>query len=201
MSIVKFQSLDDKTAKKVVLNLFVNPTKKAIEAQIQQIADQVKAGEISAMKVAVACKIYDRLVNGDTGKKNGLMHRIASELMGEVEKFKATEEVDYYGAKFAVRESGTKYDYSNDPIWQGINFELEAVKERLKKHEEKLKALMPRTDGKHLPTGAADFGGVEPDVTVDVVEEWMNPKTGEMYTPKPPMRTSSQTTFVTLKAV
>lgn len=94
MSIVKFQSLDDKTAKKVVLNLFVNPTKKAIEAQIQQIADQVKAGEISAMKVAVACKIYDRLVNGDTGKKNGLMHRIAPELMGEVEKFKATEEVD-----------------------------------------------------------------------------------------------------------
>lgn len=47
------------------------------------------------------------------------------------------------GVKFENAETGTRYDYSTNEIWQEANRELEAAKEKKKLVEERLKKIEP----------------------------------------------------------
>ncbi len=96
-----------------------------------------------------------------------------------VEEVQRTGTATIKGVKLEVVEAGVKYDYSHDAIWQGLQDQIEQLKEAQKQHENLLKTVPDALSGKALI-------------------EATNPDTGEVYTLRRPAKSSTTTIKATL---
>lgn len=88
------------------------------------------------------CKLNEEIFGDDkkTGDKD-----FKQAVMDEISKY-GKDHTTARGVKFELAETGTKYDYSNNPEWVSIEKELKAMQDRKKALEDKLKKI---------PAGAA----------------------------------------------
>lgn len=100
--------------------------------------------------------------------------------IGEIKKAATDEALNYNeksvkiaGAKVEIREAGVRYDYSNDPIWTGINSNAKQIEATRKEREDFLKALK---------TGITQ----------------LDEETGEAFQVFPPVKSSSTSLVITL---
>jgi hypothetical protein len=83
------------------------------------------------------------------------------------------------GVKLEVIEAGTKYDYSGDQYWQALSERINSLSELRKEHEALLKLAPDALSGK-------------PPL------EFTNPETGEIYTLRKAVKSSTTTIKATL---
>lgn len=83
------------------------------------------------------CKLNDEIFGTDQkeGDKN-----FRAAVMDEIKKYGKYYTTDK-GVKFELAETGTKYDYSNNPEWEALDKELKAVQAKKKELEERLKKI------------------------------------------------------------
>jgi hypothetical protein len=83
------------------------------------------------------CKLKETIfgVDGKEGDKDFL-----SAVMDEIKKY-GKDHTTGRGVKFELAETGTKYDYSENPEWVAIEERLKAVQAEKKALEEKLKKI------------------------------------------------------------
>lgn len=97
-------------------------------------------------------------------------------VINECDKYGKGETPSFGGAVVQVKNTGTKYDYTDcgDPVHERLREEMESLKARMKAREKELMSLSgPRT----------------------VVDD----ETGEVYTVKPPVKTASLSYSITFK--
>lgn len=102
--------------------------------------------------------------DGDKGFKN--------HVIDEIRKY-GKEYITSRGVKFELAETGTKYDFSGDPVWSSIVEKIKPLDEDKKKREAFLKSL-----------------------TKTLIET--DPETGETFEVQPPIKTSTSSFKVTL---
>lgn len=83
------------------------------------------------------CKLNDTIfgTQDSEGDKD-----FRSAVMDEIKKY-GKDHITTRGVKFELAETGTKYDYSNNPEWVALEAELKEVQARKKEIEEKLKKI------------------------------------------------------------
>ena len=110
------------------------PTKSDIASNAQAIAEMVGEGEIPALKAMAKLKAIEELAKM-------AQQQIAELALAEAQNYGQKSFTDFGGVKFEVKETGVKYDYSQDGEWQSYNDQLNEVKALMKGRETALKAL------------------------------------------------------------
>lgn len=89
---------------------------------------------LEAMTVVAALENFVKAVRGNVLVKDAVRE--------ELEKY-GTKSVDFKGAKFTMKEVGTRYDFSScgDPKWSDLKFRIDELTADLKEREKLLKAL------------------------------------------------------------
>lgn len=105
------------------------PSKSNIQAVANALTANVEAGSISAAEFAVKVKFLQEVLKKALIDTNDALCRE----VGEAKDFTCL------GAKIEPAETGTKYDYSADPVWAQINEELKPIQDKLKAQEERIK--------------------------------------------------------------
>lgn len=156
-------------------------SKAVIEQFKTEVFEKVENNEIDPLMVAAAIKVYKSIIDGESGKSNGLSHLIQKKVIDEYDKYNQRK-LSYHGFELEKAEAGSTYDYSADPIWNSIAEEVDRVKEKLKAREEQLKALS-------IPDR---IKGESNNMVLD-------PSTGELYEEMPPVKRSTTIVKLTLK--
>lgn len=112
---------------------FLVPTKSEIQKQVTALVGQVEDGVINPLRAYGLLSALEKMA-GDAKKE--LTDAAITEAMKYPEK-----EIGLYGAKFQIKESGVKYDFSNDPEWCDYQEQIDLVKAQQKGREATLKAL------------------------------------------------------------
>ena len=112
---------------------FLVPTKSEIQKQVTALVGQVEDGVINPLRAYGLLSALEKMA-GDAKKE--LTDAAITEAMKYPEK-----EIGLYGAKFQIKESGVKYDFSNDPEWCDYQEQIDIVKAQQKGREATLKAL------------------------------------------------------------
>lgn len=112
---------------------FLVPTKSDIQNQVTAIVGQVKDGNINPLRAYGLLAALEKMA-GDAKKE--LTEAAITEAMKYPEK-----EIGVYGAKFQIKETGVRYDFSNDPEWCDYQEQIDLVKAQQKGREATLKAL------------------------------------------------------------
>ena len=112
---------------------FLVPTKSEIQKQVTALVGQVEDGVINPLRAYGLLAALEKMA-GDAKKE--LTEAAITEAMKYPEK-----EIGVYGAKFQIKESGVKYDFSNDPEWCDYQEQIDLVKAQQKGREATLKAL------------------------------------------------------------
>lgn len=109
----------------------------------KEISDKVVNGEIDPIQVAASIKFYEKIFEGDSGKNNGVNHIIRPYVVDELEKDKLRTK--YYGFEVAVKESGSRYDFSNcnHPKLEELYAQAEEIKNKIAEIEKFLKGIQP----------------------------------------------------------
>lgn len=112
---------------------FLVPTKSDIQNQVTALVGQVEDGVINPLRAYGLLAALEKMA-GDAKKE--LTEAAITEAMKYPEK-----EIGVYGAKFQIKETGVKYDFSNDPEWCDYQEQIDLVKAQQKGREATLKAL------------------------------------------------------------
>ena len=152
------------------------PTKVSdIDVLRNQLIQQVRDGHFSALDMIAIGKTYELIVKGDDKKGNGILEQLLGLALSELSQY-GKEPVKRLIFDITQIESGTTYDYSQDPVWNKLNLALTDAKESLKKREELLKNV-PRPD---------PLKGIEAMTELDK-------ESGEYFELRPPVKTSKTT--------
>lgn len=112
---------------------FLVPTKSDIQNQVTALVGQVEDGNINPLRAYGLLAALEKMA-GDAKKE--LTEAAIAEAMKYPEK-----EIGVYGAKFQIKETGVKYDFSNDPEWCDYQEQIDLVKAQQKGRETILKNL------------------------------------------------------------
>ena len=165
----------------IVLPIDMPITKGSINRAKLWWIDKVNSGEIGVEKVFPALIALDKIVTGDSGKSNGLKDDIKGLMVDYLQKNGEgnKSELMINNFKAELRETGVKYNYTGDPIWERLNFSFKEAEELRKAREERLKTVQPLKPGQNYAT--------------EVDED-----TGEAFEVKPPAKTSTTSPVLTL---
>ncbi len=105
----------------------------------QAVINNAKEGLLNPLKLHLQVKCLEDLIKQITSHPN------YKELTLD-EAYKYGKTFEHYNAKFEIKEMSVKYDYSvcNDPIYNSLKIELEALQEKIKAREMVLKSLSPQ---------------------------------------------------------
>lgn len=109
------------------------PSKTDIATQVAQIVAQVADGVINPLRAYGLLTALEK-VAADARKA------ITEQAITEAEKYNE-KEVGVYGARFQVKETGAKYDYTGDGEWQSYQDQIGELRARQKGRETTLQAL------------------------------------------------------------
>lgn len=112
---------------------FLVPTKSDIQNQVTALVGQVEDGVINPLRAYGLLAALEKMA-GDAKKE--LTEAAITEAMKYPEK-----EIGVYGAKFQIKETGVRYDFSNDPEWCDYQEQIDLVKAQQKGRETTLKNL------------------------------------------------------------
>lgn len=112
---------------------FLVPTKSDIQNQVTALVGQVEDGVINPLRAYGLLAALEKMA-GDAKKE--LTEAAITEAMKYPEK-----EIGAYGAKFQIKETGVRYDFSNDPEWCDYQEQIDLVKAQQKGRETTLKNL------------------------------------------------------------
>jgi hypothetical protein len=136
---------------------------------VTRLVDKLDAGEANPLQVHKQVKSMEDLIKQITANEDYRKH-----LLDEAGKYGKSFELN--GAKYQVKEAGTKYDYSqcNDPFYDELQAAAILAAEKLK-----ARAIFLQS----LPTSGMII---------------TDPLTGETYTAYPPSKSSTTTVSITL---
>lgn len=117
----------------ILSNDYQVPSKSEIAQQVENIVNKVVEGDINAIRAYGLLTALEKLA-GDARKQ------IAEQAIAEAEKY-PEKEIGVYGAKFQIKETGVKYDYTQDGEWQSYQDQLTEIRARQKGREVTLQAL------------------------------------------------------------
>jgi hypothetical protein len=117
----------------ILSNDYQVPSKSEIAQQVESIVNKVVEGDINAIRAYGLLVALEKLA-GDARKQ------IAEQAIAEAEKY-PEKEIGVYGAKFQIKETGVKYDYTQDGEWQSYQDQLTEIRARQKGREVTLQAL------------------------------------------------------------
>ncbi len=117
----------------ILSNDYQVPSKSEIAQQVESIVNKVVEGDINAIRAYGLLTALEKLA-GDARKQ------IAEQAIAEAEKY-PEKEIGVYGAKFQIKETGVKYDYTQDGEWQSYQDQLTEIRARQKGREVTLQAL------------------------------------------------------------
>jgi hypothetical protein len=102
----------------------------------QAVINNAKEGLLNPLKLHLQVKCLEDLIKQIT------CHPSYRELTLD-EAYKYGKSFEHYNAKFEIKEMGVKYDYSvcNDPVYNNLKIELEALQEKIKAREMVLKSI------------------------------------------------------------
>ena len=116
----------------VITQEYAIPTKTDVANQANKLIEQVKEGEVSAMKVYALMAALEKVV---TDVKKGIMENVLTEHERYGEKTTTA-----YGATYERCEVGVKYNYSEDEEWSMLEENIKAIKIEQKARELILKS-------------------------------------------------------------
>jgi hypothetical protein len=136
---------------------------------VTRLVEKLDTGEADPLQVHKQVKCMEDLIKQITANENYRKH-----LLDEAGKYGKSFELN--GAKYQVKEAGTKYDYSqcNDPELYAMQQQLDELTEKVKNRQKFLQL--------------APLEGIE------VLED----QTGEVYRIYPPSKSSTSTLSITL---
>ena len=111
----------------VITKDYAIPTKSEIAKQANKLIDQVKEGEIEAMRVYAMLTALEKVA---ADVKKGIIENVLTEHERYGEKTTTA-----YGATFERCEVGVKYDYSEDEEWRMYQENIEAIRIEQKARE------------------------------------------------------------------
>lgn len=102
----------------------------------QAVINNAREGLLNPLKLHLQVKCLEDLIKQITSNPS------YRELTLD-EAYKYGKSFEHYNAKFEIKEMGVKYDYSvcNDPIYNELKIELEALQEKIKAREMVLKSI------------------------------------------------------------
>lgn len=105
----------------------ITPTKTNIEIVAKELSDAVTNGDIDPVEFSIRCDFVIKCL--EQAKKNA-----QQETLSKIDK-----ETTLLGAKVKVVDAGTKYDYTDNIIWQNVEQRLKPILEEKKNIEDKIK--------------------------------------------------------------
>ena len=111
----------------VITQDYAIPTKTEVANQASKLIDQVKEGEVSAMKVYALMSALEKVARD---VKEGIMENVLTEHERYGEKTTTA-----YGVKYERCEVGVKYDYTGDEEWCMLQDNIDAIKIEQKARE------------------------------------------------------------------
>lgn len=146
------------------------PTSKTEQTELaKNFALLLIEGEVSPLEAAAKLRSMKEVI--ELTLKDKEVNEI---IISEIGKYGKGETPSAFGAKFQVKETGVKYDFSqcNDPIWNQLKAEADAISEKMKEREAYLKVIKER-------------------------KTEIDNETGEVYEILPPLRTSTTSYSIT----
>lgn len=111
----------------VITKDYAIPTKSEIAKQANKLIDQVKEGEIEAMRVYAMLTALEKVA---ADVKKGIIENVLTEHEHYGEKTTTA-----YGATYERCEVGVKYDYSEDKEWLMLEENIKAIRTEQKARE------------------------------------------------------------------
>jgi predicted heme/steroid binding protein len=111
----------------------LKPTKTDIKIATDILIQQVDNGEVNPIDAALQLKVMEEFVKDAREKLNKYT-------IDELYKYQACK-VNIYDAKIEIAETGVKYDYSTDLVWQKLKQDNELTSSALKEREDLLKKI------------------------------------------------------------
>lgn len=144
----------------------VPETQGDIDSYHHQIKNEIINGDADPLEILKHIKAFEKLLKGLLQDPE-----LKDHFLDEAEKH-GSKTFDAHGAKFQVKEAGTKYDYSacGDSTWKELSQKEKEIADKRKEREKTLKAHK---------------------------EEWADPETGEVI--NPPVKKSTTTVTVEIK--
>lgn len=111
----------------VITQDFAIPTKTEVANQASKLIDQVKEGEVEAMRVYAMMTALEKVASD---VKKGIMENVLTEHERYGEKTTTV-----HGATYERCEVGVKYDYTGDEEWCMMQENIDAIKIEQKARE------------------------------------------------------------------
>ncbi len=111
----------------------LKPTKTDIKIATDILIQQVDNGEVNPIDAALQLKVMEEFIKDAREKLNKYT-------IDELYKYQACK-VNIYDAKIEIAETGVKYDYSTDIVWQKLKQDNELTSSALKEREDLLKKI------------------------------------------------------------
>lgn len=153
-----------------VVSLF-QTTKQERQNFAIELAEKLHSGELDALTLHLQVKCMEDVVKQVTSNS------IYKKAITDAAEGYGQKSFDFYNAKFEIKETGVKYDYTqcNDPVLADLNSRIDSLSEELKKRESFLKTV--------------------PQKGMIITDD----ETGETFTVYPPAKSSTTSVAVTLK--
>lgn len=111
----------------VITKDYAIPTKSEIAKQANKLIEQVKEGEVEAMRVYAMMTVLEKVA---ADVKKGIMENVLTEHDRYGEKTTTA-----YGATYERCEVGVKYDYTGDEEWCMMQENIDAIRIEQKARE------------------------------------------------------------------
>ena len=111
----------------VITQDFVVPTKTEVANQASKLIEQVKEGEVEAMRVYAMLTALEKVA---ADVKKGIIDNVLTEHERYGEKTTTV-----YGVTYERCEVGVKYDYTEDEEWRMMQENIDAIKVEQKARE------------------------------------------------------------------
>jgi len=121
-----------------IMNQFPT-TKESMERFFNQTKDLILSGERNPLELAVVLKAIE-----DTISKLRKDEEIENSIQKEFEKHRQ-KNIELYGGKMTLKETGVKYDYSRSLVWLKLTETKTEAENKVKEHESFLKTLKDKT--------------------------------------------------------
>jgi len=111
-----------------------NTSKEGINKYVNQCIQEVEAGILPPLHMAVYLKTMEKIIEG-------IQKGIKESALAEAEKYEKS--FDFHGARIEMAELGTKYDYTScgDIVLNELNKQISELSEKKKEHETMLKTV------------------------------------------------------------
>ena len=111
----------------------LKPTKSDIKIATDMLISQIDNGEINPIDVAVQLKVLEEFIKDARDKLNNYT-------IDELRKY-PTGRTSIFETRIEIAETGIKYDYSQDLVWQNLKQQNEMTSIALKFREDILKKI------------------------------------------------------------